>query len=100
MTETSAREIAAEQQFSLWKRMKMGAGYLEGYGEHPGTEMLFVLCLMTACAGASGAGWLGFGGGLVIGLIFYVPIWLSGCVGRADAYLAKHPRAILQEPNP
>jgi len=81
---------AAMERVSLFRRIIMGAGYLEGDGEHPGTGMCVMLCMMTAAAGASGGGWIGFAGGLVIGALAYVPMWMIGCVGRADAYLRRN----------
>lgn len=73
----------------LYRRFVMGAGYLEGYGDHPGTEMCFILCLMTGLAGASSGGWVGFITGFGFGVLAYGSLWASGCVGRANAYIRR-----------
>lgn len=87
---TQADQAAPDvREVSLYRRFIMGAGYLEGYGEHPGTEICLVLCLMTGFAGASAGGWVGFIGGFVFGVLAYGSIWASGCVGRANAYLRR-----------
>lgn len=71
----------------LYRRIIMGAGYLEGYGEHPGTALVAMLILMTALAGSSSGGIAGFVGGAVIATLFYGPMWICGCIGRANAAL-------------
>ena len=71
---------------SLIRRVHMGAGHLPGYGSHPGTETVIFLTLLTGAAGAQ-AGWIGFAVGCGLGLFIYGPMWLCGCVGRANAFL-------------
>ena len=80
------------RKVSLYRRFVMGAGYLEGYGEHPGTEMCVILCLITGIAGASAGRWLGFVSGLIVGVVVYGSLWASGAVSRADAYLRRQER--------
>lgn len=77
------------REVSLYRRFIMGAGYLEEYGDHPGTEMCLVLCLMTGFAGASAGGWIGFISGFVFGVLSYGLIWACGCVGRANSYIRR-----------
>lgn len=78
----------AASRVSLLRRIRMGAGYLPGYGQHPGTSAVVLLTLLTGAAG-SHAGWMGFIGGCTIGGSVYGPLWLYGCVGRANAYLRR-----------
>lgn len=73
----------------LHRRIAMGAGYLDGYGEHPGTSFVIALTLLTGAAGAQASGTVGFFGGLFAGAIFYGPMWLWGCVSRANGYLRR-----------
>ena len=72
---------------SLYRRVIMGAGYLEGYGEHPGTGLVVALILITALAGGASGGNAGFVGGGVIATLIYGPMCLCGCIGRANAAL-------------
>ena len=74
------------EQNGFFKRIRMGAGYLPGYGDHPGTETVVFLVLLTGAAGLH-AGWIGFVGGCGLGLVVYGPMWVAGCVGRANDYL-------------
>lgn len=71
---------------NVFRRIRMGAGYLPGYGDHPGTSTVVFLTLLTGAAG-SHAGWIGFVGGCCLGALVYGPMWLAGCIGRANAYL-------------
>jgi hypothetical protein len=70
----------------LVKNMIQGAGYLEGYGEHPGTLLLLGFILMGGLAGARNGGLRGFLLGAAFVALFTVPVWLVGCVSRARAY--------------
>lgn len=70
----------------LIKDIIQGAGYLEGYGEHPGTSMLIVLVLCGGLAGASSGGLAGFFGGSIVMVLCMFPLWVIGCVGRARDY--------------
>jgi hypothetical protein len=66
----------------FFRHVRRGAGYLEGYGEHPGTLYLFAFILMGGLAGARGGIW-GFLGGAAPMALFMVPIYISGCVSRS-----------------
>ena len=60
-----------------------GAGYLEGFGHHPGTGMLFLFIVMVGLAGAQRGGWSGFIGGCVFSSIFFLPMYFHGCIERS-----------------
>ena len=60
-----------------------GAGYLEGYGHHPGNSMLIIMIMACGAAGIKG-GFAGFLGGMLLGAVFILPLWIIGCVGRAN----------------
>lgn len=62
-----------------------GAGYLEGYGEHPGNSMVVIMLIVCGLAGAQRGSWAGFFGGTVIGSMFILPLWIHGCISRANA---------------
>lgn len=62
----------------LFKDFVRGAGYLPGYGEHPGTLLMLGLIAIGAYVGS----WVGFAGSI----LFYVPIWAYGCIERARDY--------------
>lgn len=70
------------------KRVWMGAGYLEGYGEHPGTLIVFAMLLACGLAGVQKGGLAGFIGGAVFGAICVLPFYIIGCVDRAKSYEA------------
>jgi len=69
----------------LLKDIVQGAGYLEGYGHHPGTETMLFLIALCGLSGANGGIW-GFIGGMIIGAIAIIPFWGVGCVSRARSY--------------
>lgn len=69
----------------LVKDIIQGAGYLEGYGNHPGTATMFMTIAITGLAGAGG-GIRGFVGGAVLGALALIPVWCSGCISRARSY--------------
>ena len=69
----------------LLKDIIQGAGYLEGYGHHPGNETMLFLIALCGLGGANGGMW-GFLGGMVVGAIAIIPFWCVGCVSRARAY--------------
>lgn len=85
MTNPQVRAVAGKRP-GLFRRVRMGAGYLPGYGDHPGTSTVVFLTLLTGVAGAH-AGWAGFAGGCALGAFVYGPLWICGCVGRANDYL-------------
>lgn len=66
----------------FFRHVRRGSGYLEGYGEHPGTLYLFAFILMGGLAGARGGIW-GFLGGAVVMAVFMLPMYIYGCVERS-----------------
>lgn len=74
----------------LLKDIVQGAGYLEGYGEHPGTFLLVAFIVMGGLAGCSRGGLLGFLGGAAAMALLIGPLWIIGCVGRARDYQIRH----------
>jgi hypothetical protein len=70
----------------LIRDIVQGAGYLEGFGEHPGTDFLFIFVLMGAIGGALKGGGLGALAGALAMIVFVGPLWCIGCVGRARDY--------------
>lgn len=69
--------------FKFIRHVYRGAGYLEGYGHHPGTSMLLIITLMGGLAGADKGGLNGFLGGCAIAFIFTLPLYIGGCVARS-----------------
>jgi hypothetical protein len=69
----------------FFKQIWRGAGYLEGYGEHPGVDIVVVMILVCGLAGAQRGSWAGFFGGMGIGAIFILPFFFAGCISRANA---------------
>ena len=63
-----------------------GAGYLEGYGYHPGNSTLFIIAVMCGIAGTQRGGIWGFIGGFLIGLASTSIPWMFGCRDRARGY--------------
>lgn len=61
-----------------------GAGYLEGYGDHPGKDMVVMMILICGVAGVEKGGFTGFLGGMAIGAIFILPFFIVGCIDRAN----------------
>ena len=60
-----------------------GCGYLpNGYGEHPGTAVLFCFILMGAIAGSHG-GWKGAAFGVSAMTVFVGPLYLMGAHDRS-----------------
>jgi hypothetical protein len=68
------------------KRIVKGAGYLEGYGHHPGWPVLGIFILAAGLAGIRQGGFDGFAGGCVIGLVCLAPFFMIGCWSRAVDY--------------
>ena len=67
------------------KQTWRGAGYLEGYGDHPGRDMVAVMILVCGLAGAQRGSWAGFFGGMVFGFVAIMPFFVAGCISRANA---------------
>ena len=68
------------------RRTWIGCGFLEGFGTHPGTDMLVVMLLMGAFAGSGNGGWWGALGGALFMALFMVPLYLIGAHGRGRDY--------------
>jgi hypothetical protein len=67
------------------KQAIRGAGYLEGYGDHPGKDVVVIILLVCGLAGIEKGGLTGFLGGMAIGAIFVLPLFVVGCIDRANA---------------
>ena len=67
------------------KQAIRGAGYLEGYGNHPGVDVVVVMILVCGLAGAQRGSWAGFFGGLAFGFVAIMPFFIAGCISRANA---------------
>lgn len=67
------------------KQAVRGAGYLEGYGNHPGVDVVVVMILVCGLAGAQRGSWAGFFGGLTFGFVAIMPFFIAGCISRANA---------------
>lgn len=67
------------------KQAIRGAGYLEGYGDHPGKDMVVMMILACGLAGAPRGSWSGFFGGLIFGAVMILPFFIIGCISRAEA---------------
>lgn len=64
----------------------LGAGYLEGYGHHPGNGMLLGFILFCGGLGLEKGGLSGFIGSSLIGAVGILPLWIIGCRDRARDY--------------
>ena len=62
-----------------------GAGYLEGYGDHPGTLPLFVFIILSGLAGIDGGIMVALGC-MGVMTVLLCPVWMVGCVSRARDY--------------
>ena len=69
----------------FFKQIWRGAGYLEGFGHHPGVDMTVIIILICGVAGIEKGGFYGFLGGMGIGAIFVLPLFAAGCISRANA---------------
>ena len=70
----------------LLKDIRQGAGYLEGFGDHPGTGFMVVSVIAGGVLGARDAGWYGLLGGVALMFCTVGAAWMAGCVGRAREY--------------
>lgn len=68
----------------FFKQAIRGAGYLEGYGHHPGWSAVGIVVLMGGLSGIEKGGYIGFIGGAVISLVCILPFFAAGCVSRAN----------------
>lgn len=71
--------------------IRLGAGYLEGYGHHPGTPFVVMMTLATGLAGLEG-GLIGFLLASFLGLALYGSMWLVGAYGRGKDWTARQKR--------
>jgi hypothetical protein len=72
--------------FKFFKRIWMGAGYLEGYGHHPGWSTMAIFIIASGAAGADKGGLNGFIAGCAIMAAVIAPIFFAGCYSRAKDY--------------
>lgn len=68
---------------NIFRHIIRGAGYLEGYGHHPGTGMLLLFIFIGGIAGAERGGWAGFFGGMAFSSVFFLPLYIWGCIDRS-----------------
>lgn len=66
------------------RQVYRGAGYLEGYGHHPGWSTFLMFIFIAGLAGIDKGGIRGFFGGMFVALIFMLPLFISGCISRAN----------------
>lgn len=71
--------------FKFFQRIWRGAGYLEGYGHHPGTWIFVVMVIIIGLAGANN-GWEGFVSGLLFGFVLLGIPYACGCYSRTKDY--------------
>jgi hypothetical protein len=70
----------------FFKRIWMGAGYLEGYGHHPGWSTIGIYIVAGGLAGIRNGGLNGFLGGAAITILCIGPFFMIGCYSRAQDY--------------
>ena len=71
---------------NIIKKIYRGAGYLEGFGNHPGTGFMLLYIVVAGIVGAGSGSLWGFIGGSIMGALPIIPMWMYGCVSRYDAY--------------
>ena len=71
---------------NLFKDIYRGAGYIKGYGYHPGNSKVLAFILLGALVGAQTDTWDGVIGGAFLVAVIVVPIWALTCVCRARTY--------------
>jgi hypothetical protein len=69
----------------LFRDVYRGAGYLEGFGHHPGNEIFLFMIFACGIAGLRGGIW-GFIGGAAFGAVGMGIPWVIGCRDRARNY--------------
>jgi hypothetical protein len=77
---------------NLLKKIYRGAGHLEGFGTHPGNQLITMFIVITGAAGAQHGGWWGFVGGAAFAAASVLPFWAIGCVSRYNSYLRDQQR--------
>ena len=68
----------------LLRKIWRGAGYLEGYGHHPGWASLAAYSLAGGLAGIEKGGLTGFIGGFLFCAFFFGLFFMWGCIDRAN----------------
>ena len=68
----------------FFKQIWRGAGYLEGYGHHPGWSTISIIVLVGGLSGIEKGGYIGFIGGAGFSLICILPFFAAGCISRAN----------------
>ena len=74
---------------TVFKQICKGAGYLHGYGDHPGTPLLVLMTCEGAVAGMN-QGFRAIVLGAVVMFIPFFIMWCIGCVARANEYDRKY----------
>ena len=82
---------------NIFQKIAMGAGELDGYGDHPGWGMLFFGAWIGALGGMASYGWVGGLIGALVMLVFFGPLFLVGCVNRANSFLARARRQAAEK---
>lgn len=68
--------------FKLFRHIYRGAGYLEGYGHHPGTG-IFLLFTVVMGLSVADRGFTAFLIGSAFGFITMFPLYAMGCIDRS-----------------
>jgi hypothetical protein len=68
---------------NIFRHIIRGAGYLEGYGHHPGTGVVLAFGLLGGLAGVDANGLVGFISGFTVVLLFLAPMYCYGCIERS-----------------
>lgn len=77
---------------NLIRDVVQGAGYLEGYGDHPGTPIMLGFILAGGVVGLERGGVYGFLAGAFAMVVGVGPFWMMGCVDRARGYQRRNKR--------
>ena len=82
----SIKKTTQKHNMNLFKDIYRGAGYIKGYGHHPGNSIVLTSILLGALVGAQTDTWDGVIGGAFLVAVVVVPIWALTCVCRARTY--------------
>ena len=69
---------------NIFRKIWRGAGYLEGYGHHPGWASLVFYAIAGGAAGIEKGGLIGFVGGFLFCGFFFSLFFMWGCIDRAN----------------
>lgn len=72
--------------FNAIKHMVRGCRNLEGYGPHPGTDLLFIVSIVGGLAGVDKGGLNGFIFGYLFAFCMTAPLYLHGAYSRSKLY--------------